>query len=106
MIPPICAVCFRDARSDRAAFPRPLLEHLVYFSDYEPVPGGMPGQPQGALWFCVDHLEAAKASSDLPTHRALLLMSSPSRRTAVRGRRSMRQDKGRVDGSGAERPAW
>lgn len=88
MIPPICAVCFRDARSDRSAFPLPLGEHLVYFGDYESDPGAMPGQPQGALWFCIDHLEAAKARSHLPTHRALRLIGVRSWMTRARGRRA------------------
>ncbi|HUY25162.1 MAG TPA: hypothetical protein VMV09_07660 [Candidatus Saccharimonadales bacterium] len=91
MIPPICAVCLREAASVPDAFPLPLLEHLVYFADYEADPEAMPGQPQGVEWFCIDHLEAAKASSHLPTDRALRIIGVRSWLTQARARSITRE---------------
>lgn len=81
VIPPICAVCLRDARSDRDAFPLPIAEHLVCFAEYEQTGEALPGQSGGSLWFCIDHLEAAQALSGLPSGPALARITAADQTT-------------------------
>lgn len=64
MEPPICALCHRDQRDVTE-----LEFALVRFSDYEPL--DRPGHPKGLLWFCADHVEAARALSGLSGAAAL-----------------------------------
>lgn len=66
MIAPICSVCARDARPDRAAFRLPIAEHLTGFADFD-TRHGLPGQSAGAGGSCIDHLEAARALSGIPS---------------------------------------
>ena len=85
MIPPICAVCMRDARVDRDAFPMRITEHLVRFADYEQTGEAPPGQSGGSLWFCIDHLEAAQALSGLPSGSALTQITAARESTTGHG---------------------
>lgn len=67
MQPPICSLCDRDQRD------HPGLDFdLVRFADYEPIEG--PGHPEGLLWFCEDHLAAARELSGDPSDVALRRM--------------------------------
>ncbi|MDF1824644.1 MAG: hypothetical protein P1U68_08375 [Verrucomicrobiales bacterium] len=53
MKPPACAVCDREQRD------HPELDFdLVRFRDFKPL--DRPGHPKGLLWFCADHIEAAR----------------------------------------------
>ena len=57
MRPPICDVCgegFEPSEGD-----------LLRFADYEPLPEGMVGHPDGLLWICGEHLEEAKGLTHL-----------------------------------------
>lgn len=64
MMPPNCAVCGRTLRSD------PDLKFgQVRFANFEPIKG--PGHPKGLIWFCVDHLDAAKELKHLPSSEAI-----------------------------------
>lgn len=67
MQPPICDFCHRDQRDE------PGLEFaLVIFRDYRPIDG--PGHPDGLLWFCQDHLGAARSLTHLDSGAALRRM--------------------------------
>ncbi len=64
MMPPECPVCGRDLRSD------PDLKFgQVRFANFEPIDG--PGHPEGLVWFCVDHLDAAKELEHLSSSDAI-----------------------------------
>lgn len=54
MKPPICHLCGQpvDGAGD-----------LVRFADFVPLPDGMTGHPHGLEWFCVRHVDRARALS-------------------------------------------
>jgi hypothetical protein len=64
MKPPLCSVCGRNHRSESD-----LKFGQVRFANFEPIKG--PGHPKGLHWICADHLEAAKALSDLSSSDAI-----------------------------------
>ncbi|MCB1207613.1 MAG: hypothetical protein KDN18_25400 [Verrucomicrobiae bacterium] len=67
MQPPICDFCHRDGRD------HPTLEFaLVTFRDYRPI--DRPGHPDGMLWFCEDHVAAARTLKHLDSGPALRRM--------------------------------
>ena len=65
MMSPICAICHTDFDpfGDSAG--------TVAFTDFEPLPDGMVGHPNGLVWFCERHYAAAKALMDLPSTEAV-----------------------------------
>ena len=71
MKPPICEFCGQDFRDAS-----PLPGDLVRFADYEPLPDGMVGHPQGLAWFCGEHVEEARSLQERPLSEALKMMGS------------------------------
>jgi hypothetical protein len=63
MRPPICDLC--GARFE------PEAGGMVRFADYEPLPDGMVGHPQGLEWFCPRHIARARKLSHLPSGTAI-----------------------------------
>lgn len=64
MQPPICSFCDRDQRDNAD-----LEFELVRFENYEPL--DHPGHPKGLLWFCQDHIDAARKLEHLSSSEAL-----------------------------------
>ena len=69
MRPPICACCGLDFRDDDLH--SETSGGLVRFADYEPLPEGMVGHPEGLAWFCSKHITAARALTAYPLSEAL-----------------------------------
>ncbi|QWP77803.1 hypothetical protein J5226_05155 [Lysobacter sp. K5869] len=67
MKPPLCHLCGRDMRGERA----PEGADLVAFADYRPLPTGVAGHPHGCEWFCAEHLEAARELKSLDYAEAM-----------------------------------
>ena len=64
MKPPICELCGRAVELGEGG-------GTVTFADYEPLPDGMTGHPEGCFWLCRRHLAAGRALSELPSGAAL-----------------------------------
>ena len=64
MRPPICDFCHESFDSSKEG-------GLVRFADHEALPPEMTGHPNGLLWFCGDHLEAAKVLTNESSVSAL-----------------------------------
>ena len=63
---------------------------MVQFKDYQPLPDGLTGHPQGLEWFCNEHLQGAEELSHLHSKEAIAQlrnaeMKSPSMMPDVRG---------------------
>lgn len=52
MKPPVCCICSLELELGEGA--------LVAFADYEPLPHGRVGRPEGLEWFCPAHREAGQ----------------------------------------------
>jgi hypothetical protein len=63
MRPPICALC-----SDRFD---PQEGGVVRFADYELLPEGIAGHPNGLEWFCGRHFDDAKRVAYLTSKEAI-----------------------------------
>jgi hypothetical protein len=72
MQPPICAHCHLDFRTDDLY--KGASGGLVRFSDYQALPEGWVGHPEGVAWFCAKHIEAARVLDTLPLGKALARM--------------------------------
>lgn len=66
---PICHLCNKDFGSEFFHFQTG--GALVQFGDYQSLPEGTAGHPQGLEWFCNHHLQAAQALSTKTTSEAL-----------------------------------
>lgn len=66
---PICYLCNKDFGSEY--FHVQTGGALVQFVDYQSLPEGAAGHPQGLEWFCNQHLQAAQALSSNTTSKAL-----------------------------------
>lgn len=73
MEPPICALCHRDQRDHEN-----LEFDLVRFRNYESI--DHPGHPEGLLWFCQDHIHAARRLAGRSSGEALRLMRADEQR--------------------------
>jgi len=65
MRPPMCDLCkgkFSPSHDGGGT---------VRFANYEPLPKGMVGHPKGLVWFCAEHIEAAKALNHLDHKEAM-----------------------------------
>jgi hypothetical protein len=67
MKPPICELCGTEFDPDAAT---------VRFSDYRALPDGMVGHPDGLVWFCGTHIDAARSLAHLPEAEALARLSA------------------------------
>ena len=68
MKPPVCAVCDLSLSPQNGA--------CLRFKNYTPVPGRIPGHPEGTEWFCEKHLKAAKELTDMDLESALSVLRS------------------------------
>ena len=64
MKPPICELCGR-------AFDPGQGGGMATFADYEPLPDGMTGHPEGCIWLCRRHLAAGRELGDRLSGAAL-----------------------------------
>lgn len=64
MKPPVCALC-------GSRFDPPDGGGTVKFSDYEPLPDGMTGHPEGLEWFCERHRDSARSVQELGAAAAM-----------------------------------
>ena len=67
-----CSLCGRDFRYDW--FHTGDGGELVRFRDYEPMPEGCVGRPQGLEWFCRDHAPAALSLVTQDSATALVVL--------------------------------
>lgn len=70
---PICYLCNKDFRSE--FFYAGTGGTLVQFKDYQPLPQGAVGHPQGLEWFCNEHLQAAQDLGAYSTAEALFKLT-------------------------------
>lgn len=73
MKPPICEICQKRLSintADGAA------GGLVWFKDYQDLPQGMVGHPQGLAWFCGEHYKQAQVLDDLTITDAIRKIKS------------------------------
>ncbi len=69
MRPPICFICRKEfSLSDGGG--------TVRFADYEPLPKGQVGHPDGLEWFCEEHYNRAVELKEHSSREARALFSS------------------------------
>lgn len=65
MKPPMCDLCKRKFSPSQNG------GGTIRFADYEPLPDGIVGHPKSLVWFCEEHLDAAKAVKKLNYKEAM-----------------------------------